>query len=401
MRMKRLVALLISILILAFFCSCANSSNNNNNDVSESLITSNGNESSISEPQPLEVTVSAKNTTTNGKPVFRITSNLPDRTELLLTLENASGFTAQDKITLQNGQGKSSTFSAQGNSLSGTYTLSVTMGMPSLQDQAVQDVIGSRGEYLTGNLIKEYNMGDGTYNSIKAEFTFNIEPDKSVDIEAPKDLIDYSDYPSVLDFGAYSGITGECQSGKYFIYNDYNKAILQDYITEMKTRGYLYGTYMMSGDEYILLGNPQYILIISESDDFVIIGILENDGTFDGFLDSSDKSTQIQDYNNSTSYSSYVTMGESNALESAKQYLSIMSFSYSGLIEQLEYEGYSNSEATYAADNCGANWYEQAVLSAKEYLDVMSFSRQGLIEQLEYEGFTYDQAVYGVEQCGY
>src|SRR5699024_8887027 len=112
--------------------------------------------------------------------------------------------------------------------------------------------------------------------------------------------------------------------GKYFIYNDYNKAILQDYITEMKTRGYLYGTYMMSGDEYILLGNPQYILIISESDDFVIIGILENDGTFDGFLDSSDKSTQIQDYNNSTSYSSYVTMGESNALESAKQYLSIM-----------------------------------------------------------------------------
>ena len=94
-------------------------------------------------------------------------------------------------------------------------------------------------------------------------------------------------------------------------------------------------------------------------------------------------------------------MGESNALESAKQYLSIMSFSYSGLIEQLEYEGYSNSEATYAADNCGANWYEQAVLSAKEYLDVMSFSRQGLIEQLEYEGFTYDQAVYDVEQCGY
>lgn len=95
------------------------------------------------------------------------------------------------------------------------------------------------------------------------------------------------------------------------------------------------------------------------------------------------------------------TMGERNALDSAEQYLNSMAFSYSGLIEQLEYEGYSNSEATYAADNCGADWYEQAALSAKEYLDAMSFSRQGLIEQLEYEGFTYGQAVYGVEQNGY
>lgn len=31
----------------------------------------------------------------------------------------------------------------------------------------------------------------------------------------------------------------------------------------------------------------------------------------------------------------------------------------------------------------------------------MPFSRQGLIEQLEYEGFTHEQAVYGVTQAGY
>lgn len=29
----------------------------------------------------------------------------------------------------------------------------------------------------------------------------------------------------------------------------------------------------------------------------------------------------------------------------------------------------------------------------------MSFSRSGLIEQLEYEGFTHDQAVYGVNKA--
>ena len=87
--------------------------------------------------------------------------------------------------------------------------------------------------------------------------------------------------------------------------------------------------------------------------------------------------------------------------QSAESYLSFMAFSYSGLIDQLEYEGYSNAEATYAADHCGADWYEQAARSAKEYLDLMSFSRESLIDQLEYGGFTYDQAVYGVEQNGY
>lgn len=114
-----------------------------------------------------------------------------------------------------------------------------------------------------------------------------------------------------------------------------------------------------------------------------------------------DEPSYSNDDNSFASTNSNASTGERNALTSAKQYLNSMAFSYSGLIEQLEYEGYTKSEATYAADNCGADWYEQAALSAKEYLDVMPFSRQGLIEQLEYEGFTYDQAVYGVEQNGY
>ena len=97
------------------------------------------------------------------------------------------------------------------------------------------------------------------------------------------------------------------------------------------------------------------------------------------------------------------TVGELNALESASTYLDIMSFSYSGLIEQLEEgDGYTHEEAVYAADNCGADWNEQAAKSAKEYLDIMSFSREELIEQLvDGEGFTHEQAVYGVEHNGY
>jgi hypothetical protein len=70
-------------------------------------------------------------------------------------------------------------------------------------------------------------------------------------------------------------------------------------------------------------------------------------------------------------------------------------FSRSGLIDQLEYEGFSTADATYAVDSLTVNWNEQAALSAKQYLEMTPFSKSGLIEQLEYEGFTSAQAEYG------
>lgn len=91
-----------------------------------------------------------------------------------------------------------------------------------------------------------------------------------------------------------------------------------------------------------------------------------------------------------------VSMEYQNALKSAKSYLEFSAFSRKGLIEQLEFEQYSNAAATYAVDNCGANWNEQAVKCAKSYLEFSSFSKKELIEQLEFEGFTKAQAQYGV-----
>ena len=95
------------------------------------------------------------------------------------------------------------------------------------------------------------------------------------------------------------------------------------------------------------------------------------------------------------------TIGEKNALRSALDYLDYTAFSYSGLITQLEYEGFTHQQAVYGADNCEADWNGQAARTAKDYLDYSAFSRDGLIEQLEYEGFTHQQAVYGAEAVGY
>lgn len=95
------------------------------------------------------------------------------------------------------------------------------------------------------------------------------------------------------------------------------------------------------------------------------------------------------------------TIGETNALNKAYQYLNVMAFSRSGLIAQLEYDGFSTAEATYAADNCYEDWNEQAASKAEQYLSIMGFSKEGLISQLEHDGFTREQAVYGAEQNGY
>ncbi|MFR8171202.1 MAG: Ltp family lipoprotein [Marvinbryantia sp.] len=110
---------------------------------------------------------------------------------------------------------------------------------------------------------------------------------------------------------------------------------------------------------------------------------------------------EIMNKDNENDSQSDMTMGQKNALTSALSYLDYSAFSYTGLIEQLEYEGYSNEDAVFAVDNCGADWNEQAAKSAKSYLEYSAFSRDGLIEQLEYEGFTHEQAVYGVESNGY
>lgn len=117
--------------------------------------------------------------------------------------------------------------------------------------------------------------------------------------------------------------------------------------------------------------------------------------------ESTSENTTQKKTTKTTTTTKFETIGQKNALASAKSYLRHSSFSYKGLIEQLEFEGYSNLDATYAVNNCGANWNEQAAKSAQSYMSHSSFSRAGLIEQLEFEGFTHDQALYGVKSVGY
>ena len=57
----------------------------------------------------------------------------------------------------------------------------------------------------------------------------------------------------------------------------------------------------------------------------------------------------------------------------------------------------SSSDSSVTSATAGQ---EQAAKKAQEYLDSQAFSRSGLIEQLEFEGFTRQQAEYGVRTVG-
>lgn len=94
------------------------------------------------------------------------------------------------------------------------------------------------------------------------------------------------------------------------------------------------------------------------------------------------------------------SVSQEQAIRKANEYLSFSAFSKSGLVGQLEFEGFSTEDAEFAVENIVVDWNEQAAKKAKSYLDISSFSRKSLIEQLEFEGFTAAEAEYGANSVG-
>ena len=146
-------------------------------------------------------------------------------------------------------------------------------------------------------------------------------------------------------------------------------------------------------------GDKIFRITITFYDDSEAFVFENGELTYEAFPEAKSISGKTEE--NDSSISSSTSIGEQNALKKAQSYLSSMNFSRSGLIEQLEYEGFSLEEATYAVDNVGADWYEQAAGKAERYLKYMSFSRSRLIDQLVYDGFTQEEANYGAQAVGY
>lgn len=158
-----------------------------------------------------------------------------------------------------------------------------------------------------------------------------------------------------------------------------------------------YGVDAQNADWYqqAVLTAENYLDVMSFSRSGLIDQLL-----YEGFTDAEATHGADTAFASADASGSGETASQANARESAASYLSYMAFSRTGLIDQLEYEGYSTADATYGVDAQNADWNQQAVLKAEEYLDFMSFTRSELIDQLLYEGFTQSEATYGVNQVG-
>lgn len=86
--------------------------------------------------------------------------------------------------------------------------------------------------------------------------------------------------------------------------------------------------------------------------------------------------------------------GNEGAVNSAKNYLISMAASKNKIISFLRKKGFSEEEAIYGAENCGADWYDQALRMAMSYLNVQEFTYEQLALQLMIEEFTEDEIIY-------
>ena len=102
----------------------------------------------------------------------------------------------------------------------------------------------------------------------------------------------------------------------------------------------------------------------------------------------------------SGSQTAAATENQQKALDKANEYVDTLPLSHDGLIKQLEYDGYTTDVATYAADNCSANWNKEAKEMAEQYMDSTTYTYKDMVQQLEAEGFTKKQAKFGAKAVG-
>jgi hypothetical protein len=120
------------------------------------------------------------------EPKIQGITNLPDGTELLISISRtASAYLAQDSVTVVNGRFHTGQFSAGGRPLNpGSYKIEVVMPVPAVQPQPVQSVVGSRGELMTGKLVRPDPFGTGQQVWYAVSKELGGPPDAKLDAES-------------------------------------------------------------------------------------------------------------------------------------------------------------------------------------------------------------------------
>jgi hypothetical protein len=100
--------------------------------------------------------------TSGGKVKVLSKTDLPDQMLLTVSLRNqVSGYSAQDNVSVLNGNLESSGFDNSGVSLpAGQYDVSIYSPLPDLQPASIKEIIGKNGENLTGAFVNSWMGGN-------------------------------------------------------------------------------------------------------------------------------------------------------------------------------------------------------------------------------------------------
>lgn len=165
--------------------------------------------------------------------------------------------------------------------------------------------------------------------------------------------------------------------------------------------------------------DAEVYIVIDESEDkllavayFKTSGISsETDDAFQNIIDTAVPADQVtvsapSEESSSSSSDESAASGSSSAgtnndkdaaLKEAEESLQYSDFSHDGLVDYLEYDGFTHEAAVYAADNVEVDWNEEALNSANDYINYSPMSESGLKGQLEFEKYTDDEVNYAMD----
>lgn len=147
------------------------------------------------EPKPvgkINVTLNISPNINDGKVIFKGDTNLPEGTELLVTLQNKDKYKGQANATVTNGTFETEEFSQQDKALpSGKYNVEIVMPIASVQPDSVKEIIGENSSNLEGNLVKNEKLGKivratKDFEITKNQTTNNSKSDKQKETQQLK-----------------------------------------------------------------------------------------------------------------------------------------------------------------------------------------------------------------------
>lgn len=152
MKQTFLITLIFSLGLIVSACSEAGSNEEKSNDHVQA--------NSVNKmSDKVNLSADASNTD-DGRVLVTGKTNLPDNTELLISLSNESiGFTAQDNSIVNKGAFSAGPLGQKAGLSAGNYMVTVMMPVSGVQPDNVQSIVGNEGQYLTGPLVKDSIWG--------------------------------------------------------------------------------------------------------------------------------------------------------------------------------------------------------------------------------------------------